>query len=168
MPAAKFLPEVKRNRLLSNWVRETAGSSVIPSVGVVKGFTRAHGRRFLLVGGLFILGLAAISLSFVEQATETQSEPAKPTPAAVPKRCSEEELREVVGVQQTANGLPQALPGYPKVRSERLGGIIASEFQCQSGQAATTYLVEWEFFNETWRLKRISRPPVRQSGDSKW
>jgi hypothetical protein len=168
MSAAKFLSEVKRNRLFSNWVRETAGSNVIPSLRAEAGFSKANWRLVIMVGGLFILGLAAISLSFAEQVRESQSETSKSTPTSVAKRCSEGELREVVGVQQTANGLPQALPGYPKVSSARLGGIITSEFKCQSGQAATTYLVEWVFFNETWRLKRISRPPVRQSGDSKW
>ena len=168
MPAAKFLPEVKRNRLLSNWVMETAGSNVNRRVRAEAGFSKAHWRLVILVGGLFILGLASISLSFAEQVRETQSEIAKPTPTLVAKRCSEEELREVVGVQQTANGLPQALPGYHKVSSERFGGIVTTEFHCKTGEQATAYLVEWELFNEAWRLKQISRPPVRQSGDSKW
>ena len=165
MTAAKFLPDVKRNRLITNWVRATYSPRATRRLRDKPSISRRKQRTILLAGGVCVLGsMSALSLS-TQVDSVTPGLLNTPKPAKVFDRCSEEELRNVLGYNLLKDGIPPEFPGYKIISSNGFGGVFTAEFRCQSGKDLTNYLIEWESFNEAWRLKQISRPPVRQSGD---
>lgn len=151
MQSQRFLPEVRRNRVVSNWV----AASRIQQPSLVLGRS-----RFWLIPALVAPLIAAACLAISPQvspsgltvaASGANRAASSPTPSAKPFRqasatnsCSATEIAANFG-------------SLPKITIVTLGGVRSSTVQC--GLRNGISIVSEALVRGQWQIKKISRPP---------
>jgi hypothetical protein len=169
MSARKFLPEVKRNRLLSNWVR-------MREIGKqVRRRSRTKHPQLIVVTVATITATAFLSLGFdlnrLEDATnfETVEKPShtaessqsKALTESEAKQCDPEKFARKIEAANVSRGVSPVIVEYTASKIQQLGGVLLVHFVCERDKNGPEFLVRWEFAKAKWLLKEISRPPSR-------
>lgn len=177
MRARLFLPEVKRNRLVTNWVMVRAIQSK-PKDGLSS--QRVKILRAALITTLCIAmvsGAGTIVLSSsMRNAWLTSAAPASQAVVATyasadgidpisQDPCGFEAPAFIAANEKLSRGNAPSLEGFDSVVSHAMGGILIADYKCASSRSAALIRVRWELANASWQLKQVSRPPLRQSGD---
>jgi hypothetical protein len=176
MKPSKFLPEVSRNRLVTNWVRATHGKVAATKSRSLQSLPRVLtalpiGAALLLTFGLvFALGkpeslsIEPLPYSKVEHAVVSAD--SKDYVPDFPKMCSAEDLKSKLENQQLSRKRAFEPDGYALTALHDLGGLLIIEYKCSKPGTDVTFRVQWVSSGQIWRIEKISRPPSRQSGDS--
>lgn len=165
----KFLPDVKRNRCFTNWVRareqpfsHRAGwknrirKSVRPAILSV---------ACLAVIGTFALGLGQDASLFEEGGQTAKSTGQTSGAPLAPETCDVEDSIAATGVEAVSRAASPLVAGFEFIASHSLGGVLIADYRCEASKDSAVFRVRWEFANARWLVKEISRPPERQSGD---
>ena len=167
MRAQKFLPDVKRNRCFTNWVRarERHFSLRAGFKDCMRKFTRP---AIISVTCLAVIGGSALGLGghLFEPPVQTPkaTEPTSGTTVA-PKTCDVEGSISAKGVEMASRAASPLVEGFEFISSHSLGGVLIADYRCEASKGSAMVRVRWELSNARWRVKKISRPPERQSGD---
>lgn len=167
MRAQKFLPDVKRNRCFTNWVRARERHFSLREGLQVRmpKFTRP---AILSVTYLVLIGAAALGLGghLFESLGQTPraTEPTAVAPIA-PKTCDVEDTISATGVEMASRAASPLVEGFEFISSHSLGGVLIADYRCEASKGSDMVRVRWELSNARWQVKKISRPPERQSGD---
>ena len=167
MRAQKFLPDVKRNRCLTNWVRarERPFSLRVGFKNRIRKFNRPAivSVTCLAVIGGSALGLGGHRFEPLGQ-TPKATEPTSGTPVA-PKTCDVEGSISAKGVEMASRAALPRVAGFELIASYSLGGVLIADYRCEASKRSAVFRVRWELANARWQVKEISRPPERRSGD---
>jgi hypothetical protein len=172
-----FLPEVKRNRLVTNWVMVRAIQSK-PTDGLssqrVKNFRAALITTLcvaMVSGAGTIVASGSMSNAWLATtAPATQAVVATDATAdgidpITQDPCGFEAPVFIAANEKPSRGDAPSVEGFDSVVSHPMGGILIADYKCASSRSAALIRVRWELANATWQLKQVSRPPLRQSGD---
>jgi hypothetical protein len=167
MRSQKFLPDVKRNRCFTNWVRARERHFSLREGFQVRmrKFTRP---AIISVTWLAVFGGSALGLGghLFEPPVQTPkaTEPTSGTPVA-PKTCDVEGSISAKGVEMASRAASPLVAGFEFIASHSLGGVLIADYRCEASKESAVFRVRWELANTRWQVKKISRPPERQSGD---
>lgn len=167
MRAQKFLPDVKRNRCLTTWVRARERPFSL-RVGFKDRIRKFNRPAIISVTCLAVIGGSALglgghrfeSLGHTPKATEPTAE----APIA-PKTCDVEDSISATGVEMASRAASPPVEGFEFISSHSLGGVLIADYRCEASKGSAIVRVRWELSNARWQVKKISRPPERQSGD---
>ena len=165
-----FLPEVRRNRLVTNWVQARAQSS---SSSLPSGSKRKNSRAVILAVSA-LLGCFATAVAVFDwqgqapkadrvtasQASKlrTTANP-KPVPQTIQTSCGvEDSFFQLIAERPSKLDTP-SVAGLDKIVSHVLGGVVVADYRCEESSEAALFRVRWEFTNALWQVKEISRPP---------
>ncbi len=173
----KFLPDVSRNRLLTNWVRARryAGEPQI-DLPVSRWSRTSRTRLYIFLGVCLVSTILFAALFQISNnsvlSRRTATEPhtlitpsSLKSPAA--KVCTEQHLAGVLAETTPSHDSPSNVAGYEIKGNLDLGGVLVSDYACIDSQRVQTFRVQWLLRARVWQIEKISRPPVRQSGDFK-
>ena len=169
MRAQKFLPDVKRNRCLSNWVRAREHPFSLRE-GLKDRIRKSARPAILSVACIAVICTSALGLglegSHFEPGSQTRraTGPTSGKPLA-PKTCDVEDSIAEMGVEAVSRSASPLVSGFEFVASHSLGGVLIADYRCEASKDSALFRVRWEFANARWLVKEISRPPERQSGD---
>lgn len=157
----KFLPDVARNRVLSNWVLASFGSSPSDS----KRFKLAILLLTILLSltiGYFGLSTRNSNLERVMGHSATKAVTSRDS-GDLPsiKGCSEQNLRDNLADYAPVRDAVKSISGYKTLPSQDLGGELVIDFVCKKTKSQDAYRTFWILFNKKWNLNEISRPPSR-------
>jgi hypothetical protein len=183
MKPSGFLPDIKRNRFVTNWaVVYLADLEGVVNARPPGAFGRHHkiagfAIMALLVTSVILMATprlesspsASIRLKEVNAARDSAAPPtALPSHSAVARLterdvCTEEFLKAQVG--QVIVRPPEApiAKGYSLGSVEFMGGTLFANYTCEAG--SDRFSAQWVRAGEKWQLKKISRPPERRPGD---
>jgi hypothetical protein len=167
MRAQKFLPEVRRNRCLTNWVRvrERPFSRRAGLKDRMRKFIRP---AILSVTCLVVVGTSALGLggSLFEPGSQTRRTTGLTFGTTLaPETCDVEDSIAPTGVQADSRPATPLVSGFEFIASQSLGGVLVADYRCDASQESALFRVRWELSNARWQVKEISRPPERQPGD---
>jgi hypothetical protein len=171
----KFLPEVKRNRIFSNWVlaqnKETSGKEQLKRK-FGKSSRRALIKAFLVCCAISLLIFIVNNRTWVDlsatSAEQTEQGPkveASPSAAPTPEPCSTAEFSYRAESQKVARGSIPQIVGYRVSSSQALGGVQVVNYNCADSSGSEVFSVFWQISDDVWTVKKISRPPSGQPGD---
>ena len=169
MRSRKYRPEIRRNRLISNWV--LAKSSPKPVYRTLK-----VGPRTSSVMVLAGLGLTFLLLSLHGQNLEVEKLPSAPAVvlsneafeqkfAKTPADCTVEDFGPIATRGSFSNSTAPKLEGYVLVTKQTFGGLFAIDYRCNSLQNRDIFRVQLQLIGESWVVNKISRLPMKESGD---
>ena len=165
-----FLPEVRRNRLVTNWVRARAQ---LASSSLANGSKLKKSRAVFLGSFIFLVCLATSMavLDWQSQAprvdwkTASQSSKSraftnpKPAQQTIQTSCDVDDAFFGLKVERSSRLDAPSVAGFDKIVSHMLGGVVVADYRCDESIEATLFRVRWEFANSLWQIKEISRPP---------
>lgn len=172
----KFLPDVIRNRLLSNWVL----ASFVPSRKATVGKKRASSNRLkpfmlpllsvtvVLFVALGYFGIPRRSSSFesvIGQSPAIAVSTSDSGDEPLTTRCSADDLRASLVGYAPSRDDNKAISGYKAQSGQDLGGALVIDFVCEGSKTKDAFRTMWLLGDMKWSLKEISRPPSRQPGD---
>lgn len=173
----RFLPDVSRNRLLTNWVRARRDAGEFQRDLPASRWSHTFNRRlyiFLgvgLVSAIMFGALFQISNDSVLSHRTALEPQALITPSSLespaPKVCTEQHLAGVLAETTPSHDSPSNVAGYEIKGNLDLGGVLVSDYACVDSHRVETFRVQWLLRTSVWKIEKISRPPVRQSGDFK-
>lgn len=167
MRAQKFLPEVRRKRWLTNWVRARAHPST-PRVGL-KDVTRKLAWLVILsVACLVVIVTYALGLvgNLFEPASPTQRASGPSSGELVsPETCDVEDSISATGAEEVSRAASPQVAGFELIASHSLGGVLIADYRCEASKGSALFRVRWQLSNDRWLVKEISRPPLPESGD---
>lgn len=176
MKPPKFLPEVSRNRLVTNWVRATHGEFPATISHASLSRPRVHkalaiGAALLLILGSFLIprepeGVSTKPFSYSQEEHADISVDSKDSESHVPQICSAEDLKSKLENQQLSRKSAFEPDGYAVTAFHDMGGLLIIEYNCSKPVTDVIFRVQWVSSGQIWRIEKISRPPSRQSGDS--
>lgn len=165
MRSRRYRPEIRRNRVFSNWV--LARSSPNPLRRTLKVGPRTS--SFVVLAGL---GLTFLILSLPFQDVAVNQLPSAPevvrsneileqgltkTPAA----CTVEDFGTIANGGSYSSSTAPKLEGYEFVSKQVFGGLFAMDYRCNSPQNQYIFRVELKLIDASWAVKKISRLPVK-------
>jgi hypothetical protein len=177
MKSKLFLPDIKRNRWVTNWV------VVYLDDGAVAEFyppSRPSWRNPKIVG-ITILALCVTTATFLttprHEAGPSASNPATDTklaqvetatPGILPTHfsaakvsdrdvCAQDSLDELLSPLVLQSPVAPNVPGFSLGSVEYLGGAFFASYTCESG--SDLFNAQWVRVGEKWTLKNISRSP---------
>lgn len=173
-----FLPEVRRNRLVTNWVwaRSQPLSSNLPTG------SKLRKSRAVVLGILVLIVCLATAMAVLEWQShaskadrETASQSSKSRTAKSPKpvqlsiqtSCDVEDSFLRLNAERPSRLDAPSVAGFDKIVSHVLGGVVIADYRCDDSSEGALFRVRWEFKNALWQVKEISRPPEGWSGDLK-
>lgn len=171
----RFLPDVSRNRLLTNWVRARRDAGEFQGDLPASRWSRTFYTRlyiFLGVGlasGIMFGALFQISNDSVLSRRTALEPQVLITPSSLkssaPKVCTEQHLAAVLAETTPSHDSPPNVARYEIQDNLDLGGVLVSDYACVDSKLVETFRVQWLLRSRAWQIEKISRPPVRQSGD---
>ncbi len=175
MRQAKFLPEVTRNRVLSNWVLASFGTKLSESDTKRSLHIRLKAIRLPIIClilvlsvsvGYFVLPKRSPSFeSVISQPPVTAASTSDSVDKPLTTDCSADDLQaNLADYAPTRDGI-KAISGYKALLSQDLGGALVIDFVCEDSKTNDKFRSMWLLANKKWSLKEISRPPSRQPGD---
>ena len=165
-----FLPEVRRNRLVTNWVRARAqpSSSSLPS-GSKRKKSRAVILAVFALLGCFATAVAVFDWQgqapmayrvIASQSSKSRTaENPKPVPQTIQASCDVEDSFFQLTAERPSKLDTPSVAGFDKIVSHALGGVVVADYRCEEASEAALFRVRWEFTNALWQVKEISRPP---------
>lgn len=169
MRAQKFLPDVKRNRCFTNWVRAREHPFSLRE-GLKDRIRKSARPAILSVACIAVIGTSALGLglegSLFEPGSQTRraTGPTSGKPLA-PKTCDVEDSISAKGVEMVSRAASPLVAGFEFIASHSLGGVLIADYRCEASKESAVFRVRWELANARWQVKEISRPPERRSGD---
>lgn len=175
MRGQKFLPEVRRNRFTSNWVRASRqGES--RKHRLFRRFLMSKSKNLLVAVALMCLigtGIAGHTIQNGAQQTTGESLASAEKAEAMStsklksnsEACTASDLEMRAKRQVLDLGLPTDFEGYQAISRHQLGGIVVVEFQCEGSSGSELLRVRWELLQKKWLVKKISRSPNGRPGD---
>lgn len=164
MTGKRFQPDIKRNRLFTNWVVASSGIKTSHKGPTSRVKWRA---RFLVTGAV----MAAMGLIFAVQAphesprasTATEKlESGTPTSTNRPtntnhaqEECSASALGKLLATKIERGSVDL----FVQIATTSLGGIRIEKYRCRSGSATVEFSAEWTELDSKWELKKISQLP---------
>lgn len=171
----KFLPDVSRNRLLTNWVRARRDAGEFQRDLPASRWSRTFYMRLYIFLGVSLVSAIMFGAPFQISndsvlSRRTALEPqALITPSSLespaPKVCTEQHLAAVLAETTPSHDSPPNVAGYEIQDNLDLGGVLVSDYACVDSKQVETFRVQWLLRSRAWQIEKISRPPVRQSGD---
>ena len=176
MKAQLFLPEVRRNRLVSNWVRARA----LPSSSSFPMSSRRKNARAVTLAVFVLLGCFATAIAALgwesgpmrlDQGTTTQTPQSRTAASPEPVRqinqtpCDVEDSFLGLNADTPSRLDSPSFAGFDKIVSHLLGGVAVADYRCSRSSEKPLFRVRWELSNNLWKVKEISRPPEGKSGD---
>ena len=170
MKSQLFLPEVRRNRLVTNWVRARAKPS---SSSFHNGSKRTNSRAVMLAVfallGCFVTAVAVFVwqgqapmahrvIASQSSKSRTAANP-KPVPQTIQTSCDVEDSFFQLNTERPSKLDTPSVAGFDKLDSHVLGGVVIADYRCEESSEAALFRVRWEFTNALWQVKEISRPP---------
>jgi len=169
MSARKFLPEVNRNRLFSNWVRRREIGKQVRHRRRTK-----HPQMIVFtVATITVTAFLSLGFDFTRLQDSTNFEPVgKPSHTAESsqsealteteaKQCDPEKFARKIEVANVSRGVSPVIVEYTASKIQQLGGVLLVHFVCERDKKGPEFLVRWEFSKAKWLIKEISRPPSR-------
>ena len=172
----KFLPDVTRNRLLSNWVLASFGPSRETSVGKKRASSnRLKPFMLPLLAVTVVLFVALGYFGIPKRSSSLESVIGQPPAIEVSSHdsgdlpstagCSADDLRASLVGYAPARDDNKAISGYKALTGQDLGGALVIDFVCEDSNTNEAFRSMWLLVKKKWSLKEISRPPFRQPGD---
>lgn len=165
MRSRKYRPEIRRNRILSNWV--LARSSPKPARRAFK-----VGPRTSSVMVLAGVCLTLLVLSLPDQDSAVEQLPSVPDVVKSSKGfehkssngaadCSVEDFGPIATRGSYSSSTAPKLQGYEFVSKQAFGGLFAIDYRCDSPQNQDIFRVQLQLIDASWAVKKISRLPVK-------
>ena len=175
MTQVKFLPEVARNRLFSNWVLARFGPKRSESDTKRSLYSRLKAIRLPIICLFLVLSASVGYFGIPKRSTSFESVIAQPPATAASTSdsvekplmtdCSADDLQaNLADYAPTRDGI-KAISGYKALPGQDLGGALVIDFVCEDSKTIDAFRSIWLLVDKKWSLKEISRPPSRQPGD---
>jgi hypothetical protein len=165
MKRSKFLPEIQRNRLYTNWVlkRDVPGGTVVAN----HPRPRWSSKGLLMFLALFVVASIALFLNVFPANPRgansiTRNNPTAPAAEQKPETpCSEGHIHREARAYADSLEPPTSFEGFQTETVQRLGGVVTVHLKCESQDQLTRFQVSLEYRDARWELERISQPPAR-------
>ena len=171
----KFLPDVIRNRLISNWVLAGFGPNLSESDAKRSLFSRLKAIRFPIICLILVLSVSVGYFGLPKRSSSFESVIGQSPAIAVSTsdsgdeplttHCSADDLRASLVGYAPSRDDNKAISGYKAQSGQDLGGALVIDFVCEDSKTNEAFRSMWLLVKKTWSLKEISRPPSRQPGD---
>jgi hypothetical protein len=175
MKCVKYLPEVERNRVLTNWVRASYAPRHEDSDRRLTIFGRPRSFKvrifwlFVLISACLIyFGVPAVNSTRADVVGQTDIRGVSSNDAggvAMTSKCSTDDLRSNLESYVPTRDANEPILGYKALASQYLGGALVVDFACEDPKRDEVFRSMWLLIKEKWLIEKISRPPSRQSGD---
>lgn len=165
MTSRKYRPEIRRNRMVSNWV--LARSSPKPLPRALRLGLRTSSVLVLAGLGLTFLVLSLSGQDFaVEQYPSAPElgrtgEALEPRITRTPTVCTVEDFAPIATRGSYSISTAPKLEGYEFDSKQAFGGLFAIDYRCNSRQNQDIFRVQLQLIDESWAVKKISRLPVK-------
>lgn len=176
MRQAKFLPEVARNRLITNWVLASFGPKQAASV-VRKRSSSNRLKPFVLplLSVTVVLSVALGYFGLPNRSSSLERVIDRPPSIGVSSHdsrdmpsttsCTADDLQASLDGYAPSRDGNELVSGYKALPGQDFGGALVIDFVCEDSRTNDAFRSMWFLVNKKWRLNEISRPPSRQPGD---